>query len=73
MGRKVLVHEDDLGNVTRVDTERLPGYGSGKPAAGGNAASAGARKVGDTRPVETGPHKGKTAVWDGTGWKLQGQ
>lgn len=74
MGRKVLVHEDELGNVTRVDTERLPGYGGGKPAASSApAAGAGAPKVGDTRTVQTGPHKDKTAVWDGNGWKLQGQ
>lgn len=27
LGRKILVHEDDKGNVTRVDTGNLPAYG----------------------------------------------
>jgi hypothetical protein len=33
--------------------------------------AAGARKVGESQTVQSGPHKGKTAVWDGQGWKLQ--
>lgn len=28
-------------------------------------------KPGDTQTVQSGPNKGKTAVFDGTGWKLQ--
>lgn len=35
------------------------------------AADTGGRKKGDTTIVQSGPNKGKTAVWDGTGWKLQ--
>lgn len=56
-----------------VRERRLGDPGSSKPAAGGGAARGGAPKTGDTRTVQTGPHKGKTAVWDGNGWKLQGQ
>lgn len=29
------------------------------------------RKVGTTQVVASGPNKGKTAVWDGQGWKLK--
>lgn len=29
------------------------------------------RKIGQTQIVQSGPHKGKTAIWDGKGWKLQ--
>lgn len=28
-------------------------------------------EVGETKVIQSGPHKGKTAVWDGTGWALQ--
>lgn len=35
------------------------------------AADTSGRKVGDTQIVQAGPNKGKTAVWDGKGWKLQ--
>ena len=35
------------------------------------AADTGGRKKGDTTIVQSGPNKGKTAVWDGTGWKLK--
>lgn len=44
------------------------------PAPGAAPASApttGSYKVGETRVVQSGQHKGKTAVWDGKGWKLQ--
>lgn len=35
------------------------------------AADTSGRKKGDTTIVQSGPNKGKTAVWDGTGWKLK--
>jgi hypothetical protein len=28
-------------------------------------------KVGEERPIQSGEHAGKTAVWDGNGWKLK--
>lgn len=33
-------------------------------------ATTGAR-VGESRVVQSGPHKGKTAIWDGNGWALK--
>jgi hypothetical protein len=44
--------------------------GASAPKADAKPA-AGARKVGESLTVQSGPHKGKTAVWDGQGWKLQ--
>jgi hypothetical protein len=41
-----------------------PSSSSGSDGGGGYAK-------GDTRVVESGEHKGKTAVFDGTGWKLK--
>jgi hypothetical protein len=38
---------------------------------GGGAKPAG-RPVGAEQVIQTGPNKGKTAVWDGNGWKLKG-
>ena len=40
-----------------------------KPAA--SAPAAAGRKVGDTQTIKSGQHAGKTAVWDGQGWKLK--
>lgn len=37
--------------------------GGGKPAG---------RQVGAEQVIQSGPNKGKTAVWDGQGWKLKG-
>lgn len=34
------------------------------------APTTGSFKVGERRTVQSGPHKGKTAVWDGKGWTL---
>lgn len=31
----------------------------------------GSFKVGETKTVQSGPHKGKTVVWDGKGWMLK--
>jgi hypothetical protein len=45
-----------------------PAASSAAPAASGAAP---APKKGDTRTVASGPNKGKTAVFDGTGWVLQ--
>lgn len=51
--------------------------GEGTPAPAPSPAptaakpAAGARKVGEKQVVQAGPNKGKTAVWDGKGWKLQ--
>lgn len=39
-----------------------------KPAA---AAASSPYKVGQTQVIQSGPHKGKTAEWDGQGWKLK--
>lgn len=36
-----------------------------------NAAKAPARSVGTEQVIQSGPNKGKTAVWDGQGWKLK--
>lgn len=56
---------DDMGNQTKkVERTQKRGAGSQKPAPGG-------RKVGETVTVQAGPNKGKTAVWDGQGWKLK--
>jgi hypothetical protein len=41
------------------------------PPAAAAATDTGGRKKGDTTIVQSGPNKGKTAVWDGTGWKLK--
>lgn len=43
----------------------------GAPAAPGAKPTPTAFKAGDTQVIQTGPNKGKTAVYDGTGWKLQ--
>jgi hypothetical protein len=40
---------------------------SGNTASGSKSG----REVGTTQVVASGPHKGKTAVWDGTGWALK--
>ena len=42
-----------------------------KPAPERAPTNTGPFKVGAERVVAAGPHKGKTAVWDGTGWKLK--
>jgi hypothetical protein len=42
-----------------------------KPAPEQAPTNTGPFKVGAERVVAAGPHKGKTAVWDGTGWKLK--
>lgn len=56
---------DDMGNqVKKVERTQKRGVGAPKPDAGG-------RKVGETVTVQAGPNKGKTAVWDGQGWKLK--
>lgn len=39
------------------------------PAAG--QAPSSQYRIGETRTVQAGPFKGKTAEWDGTGWKLK--
>lgn len=51
MGNKVLVHEDDKGNVTRVDTSKLPAYGETKPQAG---STGGGPKEGDRSKSKSG-------------------
>lgn len=45
--------------------------GMGAPAAPGAKPTPTAFKAGDTQVVQAGAHKGKTAVFDGTRWKLQ--
>lgn len=43
-----------------------------KPKGGDNGnVKPGAYKVGETRTVQSGPNKGKTAQWDGQGWVLK--
>lgn len=37
----------------------------------GTSGGGGGLKAGDTTVIKSGPHKGKTAVYDGKGWKLQ--
>lgn len=41
------------------------------PAPGSQSKAGSAPKVGEERTVQAGPHKGKTAVWDGKGWVLK--
>ena len=41
------------------------------PAAPGAKPTPTAFKAGDTQVIQAGPNKGKTAVYDGTGWKLK--
>lgn len=41
------------------------------PKAAAAPPASGARRTGETRTIAAGPHKGKTAVWDGQGWKLK--
>lgn len=43
---------------------------SGAPSAA-PASGSSQYKIGDTFVVQSGPHKGKTAEWDGTGFKLK--
>lgn len=46
--------------------------GAGKPESSAESQpSQGRYRIGETRVVASGQHKGKTAVWDGTGWKLK--
>jgi len=51
-------------DYTTAEGER--GRGNKPPPAGTTG-----RKVGEKQVVQSGPNKGKTAVWDGKGWKLQ--
>lgn len=57
-------------NVTRLQKEALEAR-SAPPPPPAAAADTSGRKKGDTTVVQSGPNKGKTAVWDGTGWKLK--
>lgn len=38
----------------------------------GTSAKPAGREVGAEQVIQAGPNKGKTAVWDGQGWKLKG-
>jgi hypothetical protein len=49
--------------------ERLTG-GTGAPKTGDNP-KASSFKPGETKVIQAGPNKGKTAVYDGTGWALK--
>lgn len=51
-------------------TDPNPAPAAPQPRSGAPAASTD-RKVGQTQIVQSGPNKGKTAVFDGKGWKLQ--
>ena len=58
---------DEDGNI--VKTERT----QRRTKTGGAASppNSGPYKIGATRPVQSGPNKGKTVEWDGRGWKLK--
>ena len=58
---------DEDGNT--VKTERT----QRRTKTGGAASppNSGPYKIGATRPVQSGPNKGKTVEWDGQGWKLK--
>lgn len=58
---------DEDGNI--VKTERT----QRRTKTGGAASppNSGPYKIGATRPVQSGPNKGKTVEWDGQGWKLK--
>ena len=58
---------DEDGNT--VKTERT----QRRTKTGGAASppNSGPYKIGATRPVQSGPNKGKTVEWDGRGWKLK--
>lgn len=64
MGNKVLVHEDDKGNVTRVDTSKLPAYGETKR---GGASSTGGPKEGDRSKSKSG----KDIIYRNDQWEYE--
>jgi hypothetical protein len=58
--------------ATRLQKEALGARAAPPPPPPPPAATdTSGRKKGDTTIVQSGPNKGKTAVWDGTGWKLK--
>lgn len=61
--RKTLISQDTA--------PATPPKADGKPTPKTESSTAPTRKVGDSQVVQSGPHKGKTAVWDGQGWKLK--
>jgi hypothetical protein len=58
---------DEDGNIVKTERARrrtTPGGAASPP-------NSGPYKIGATRPVQSGPNKGKTVEWDGQGWKLK--
>lgn len=57
--------------IRMIETENARMRGAAAPTAAKAAPVAQAYRAGEQRVVAEGPNKGKTAVYDGTGWKLK--
>ena len=51
--------------------ERLASGNPSAPKKNGDNQAAASYKAGETKVIQSGPNKGKTAVYDGTGWALK--
>ena len=58
---------DEDGNIVKTEVARR----RTTPGGAASAPNSGPYKIGATRPVQSGPNKGKTVEWDGQGWKLK--